>query len=220
MNSFTNTCKGGVSAMPRISKSPEERKEEIIVAALDLFSEKGYENTTIQDIADRLNIATGLCYRYFKSKQEIFSATSEYYAKLAVEELQNNFSENANTLEQFNFVIKSLFEYAIKHNEFEASYQKEPEISANRIDHLAEQVVRKMMPIVEKGVKEGLFECEEIEKTLRFLTFGIVHSVHCEMPTTNPQKHILSFIPLIKNMCCHALNIKEPQALGIGWDNL
>ena len=52
----------------RIIKDPEERKQEIIEAALHLFSQKGYEHTTIQDIAKYLNISQGLCYRYFKSK--------------------------------------------------------------------------------------------------------------------------------------------------------
>ena len=60
----------------RISKEPEERRQEIIETALTLFSEKGYENTTIQDISDRMNVSPGLFYRYFKSKTEIFAATS------------------------------------------------------------------------------------------------------------------------------------------------
>lgn len=206
--------------MSRISKAPDERKQEIVEAALELFSTKGYDATTIQDIADYMKVATGLCYRYFKSKQEIFAATSEYYAKQAVDELQSALPSEANTLEQFNYIIKSLFEFAIKHNEFEASYQKEPEISANRIDHLAEQVILKMMPIVKKGISEGVFECSDITHTLSFLTFGIVHAIHFEMPAQNPQNHILSFIPLIKDMCCYSLKIKNPEAVGIGWDNL
>ena len=65
----------------RIIKDPEERKQEIIEAALHLFSQKGYEHTTIQDIAKYLNISQGLCYRYFKSKAEIFTATAEFYAQ-------------------------------------------------------------------------------------------------------------------------------------------
>ena len=53
----------------RIIKDPEERKQEIIEAALHLFSQKGYEHTTIQDIAKYLNISQGLCYRYFNLKR-------------------------------------------------------------------------------------------------------------------------------------------------------
>ena len=50
---------------PRISKKPMERRQEIIRTAFGLFSEKGFENTTIQDIAAQTNVSVGLCYRYF-----------------------------------------------------------------------------------------------------------------------------------------------------------
>lgn len=206
-------------SMPRISKAPEERKQEIVETALELFSEKGYDNTTIQDIADRMNVATGLCYRYFKSKQEIFAATSDYYAKQIVEKLHENLPKESSIIEQFNFIIQALFEYAITHNEFEASYQREPEISARRIDHLAEQVILKMTPVVNRGIEEGIFNCSDVSNALKFLTFGIVHMVHYNMPANNPRKHILSFIPMIKEMCCCGLKITCPEKIGIGWDN-
>ena len=206
--------------MARITKAPEVRKQEIVETALVLFSEKGYENTTIQDIADRMNVATGLCYRYFKSKKEIFAATSEYYAKQAVERFQENLPSKAGAIEKFNFIIKSLFEYAINHNEFEASYQDEPEISANRLDQLAKQIVIKMIPVVEQGVSENIFQCSEIPNTLNFLTFGIVHMIHIEMPPHNAQSHISSFIPVIKELCTSVLKISVPNNLGVGWEDL
>ena len=81
----------GISERPRrtrIVKDPEERKQEIIETALKLFAEKGYEYTTMQDIAERMNVSQGLCYRYFKSKAEIFAASSDYYARKAVEQIK------------------------------------------------------------------------------------------------------------------------------------
>lgn len=63
----------------RISKPPEERKQEIIDAAMRAFTEKGYEQTTMRDIAAVIGVVPGLCYRYFNSKQELFdSAVSQY----------------------------------------------------------------------------------------------------------------------------------------------
>lgn len=37
----------------RISKEPEERKQEILETAMQLFAEKGYEKTSISDIAKK-----------------------------------------------------------------------------------------------------------------------------------------------------------------------
>ena len=44
----------------RISKEPEERKQEIVETAMKLFCEKGYEKTSISDIAKEMNVAQGL----------------------------------------------------------------------------------------------------------------------------------------------------------------
>lgn len=93
----------------RIIKDPEERKQEIIEAALHLFSQKGYEHTTIQDIAKYLNISQGLCYRYFKSKAEIFTATAEFYAQQILIQIRQPFPENMKAIDKFNITIKRLF---------------------------------------------------------------------------------------------------------------
>ena len=46
----------------RISKEPEERKQEILETAIKLFSVNGFEKTSISDIAKEIGIAQGLCY--------------------------------------------------------------------------------------------------------------------------------------------------------------
>lgn len=64
----------------RISKPPEERRQEIMDTAMLVFSEKGYEQTTMRDIASAAGIVPGLCYRYFPSKQALFEASIAQYA--------------------------------------------------------------------------------------------------------------------------------------------
>ena len=50
------------------------RKEEILQAAITIFSEKGYYSASIADIANLLKIGHGTIYRYYKNKQTIFDA--------------------------------------------------------------------------------------------------------------------------------------------------
>ena len=45
----------------RITKEPEVRRQEILDAALQIFGEKGYEKTSIADIAKAIGVAQGLC---------------------------------------------------------------------------------------------------------------------------------------------------------------
>lgn len=60
------------------NKYPEITVERILNAAQRLFLEKGYENTTIQDIVDALgDLTKGAIYHHFKSKEEILDAVSD-----------------------------------------------------------------------------------------------------------------------------------------------
>lgn len=49
----------------------ENKREQILKAALEVFKEKGYANTSIMDIAKRANMGKGTLYLYFKNKEEL-----------------------------------------------------------------------------------------------------------------------------------------------------
>lgn len=60
--------------MGRVVKKPEERRREIISTSRSLFLSLGYENTTMQNVMAKLQIAKGTTYHYFKSKEELLEA--------------------------------------------------------------------------------------------------------------------------------------------------
>jgi AcrR family transcriptional regulator len=51
----------------------EERKQQLLEAAADLFSAKGYANTRIIDICERAGVAKGLFYWYFETKDSLYA---------------------------------------------------------------------------------------------------------------------------------------------------
>jgi len=55
----------------RISKDGDIRKQELLDAALQLFYEKGYEKTSVNDIIEKVGVSKGAFYYYFKSKEEV-----------------------------------------------------------------------------------------------------------------------------------------------------
>ena len=60
------------------NKYPEETIKLILAVSRRLFCEKGYENTSIQDIVDNLGgLSKGAIYHHFKSKEEIFAAVCD-----------------------------------------------------------------------------------------------------------------------------------------------
>jgi AcrR family transcriptional regulator len=71
----------------RITKDPQERKQEILETAMRLFQEKGYEKISISDIAKAIGVAQGLCYWYFPSKEVLFDEVVDQYATMQVQAL-------------------------------------------------------------------------------------------------------------------------------------
>jgi AcrR family transcriptional regulator len=58
-------------------KIRDERKEQILNAALKIFARKGIGSTKVSDIASAASVSHGLVYQYFKSKEEIFETLVE-----------------------------------------------------------------------------------------------------------------------------------------------
>ena len=59
---------------PRWSRRKEARPEEITSAALDLFVERGYAATRLEDVAAKAGVSKGTVYLYFANKEELFKA--------------------------------------------------------------------------------------------------------------------------------------------------
>lgn len=68
--------------MTRQRKSHEERKEEIVLGALELAAEVGVKEVTAQAIADRVGIAQPTIFRHFKTRDAIFLAAIERIASI------------------------------------------------------------------------------------------------------------------------------------------
>ncbi|MBQ1391666.1 MAG: TetR/AcrR family transcriptional regulator [Firmicutes bacterium] len=58
-------------------KDPEGAKAQILAAALQLFSEKGYEATTMQNIVELSGLSKGAIYYHFRDKSEIYKGLYE-----------------------------------------------------------------------------------------------------------------------------------------------
>jgi AcrR family transcriptional regulator len=64
-------------AVPQRAASEETRRQ-ILTTALTLFRERGFEETTIRDIAARADLSLGAAYYYFNSKEAIVGAYYQY----------------------------------------------------------------------------------------------------------------------------------------------
>jgi AcrR family transcriptional regulator len=95
----------------RTRRNPEQRKLEIVDAAYDIFTETGYYESTVADIAERVGISKGTFYLYFESKFAIFDyLVNEKLALLLVEANVAEDPEDINTLEDHLAALRRVAE--------------------------------------------------------------------------------------------------------------
>lgn len=83
----------GAILMPKVTGLyKEEVRERIIQAAIQSFSQTGFDRTKVDDIAKRLGLSKGTIYLYFTSKEELFLAICEHYLKVIKERQQASIS--------------------------------------------------------------------------------------------------------------------------------
>jgi TetR/AcrR family transcriptional regulator len=73
------------AAAPKWRRCPEDRPEQIIKAALQVFGECGLANARLQDIAERAGVSKGTIYLYFPNKEELFREMIRQTAVAAIE---------------------------------------------------------------------------------------------------------------------------------------
>lgn len=63
-----------IEKLPRRERVKLRQRQEMLRAALDLFSQKGYHNVSMQEVAARAEFAIGTLYRFFRNKEDLYKA--------------------------------------------------------------------------------------------------------------------------------------------------
>lgn len=141
--------------MDRISKSTRT-KEQIIATALRLFAERGYEKTSMQDIASTLGMSKGGIYHHFKSKEEIIHLVRETKAN----RIKENFRKWMDTIEAQTAREKltAILEKNIADEEahaWDAAFSSQMK-SADFILSIMKNSINDSAPVLAGILKEGL----------------------------------------------------------------
>ena len=120
--------------IPR-QKRAIETKMHIVETAIGLFSEKGYYNTSSNEISRRAGVAIGSFYSYFHDKKQLFLEALDYYDRRIREGMETDLSVEAagreKTVQAFiNNTIQAHKIFPGFHLEVEAMRILEPDISA------------------------------------------------------------------------------------------
>jgi len=150
----------------RKEREKERRRQQIIVAAKRVFSEKGFNKATMEDIAHEAELSPGTLYLYFKNKEELYASLSLrilQYLHIRVEHVNK---EELAPEQKMDALVEAMYDvYAfdplILINMFhlqssETLKNLSPKLMSE-IEELSRKSIGAIARIFEQGINSGLF---------------------------------------------------------------
>ncbi|MCG8514779.1 MAG: TetR/AcrR family transcriptional regulator [Halanaerobiales bacterium] len=156
-------------------------KEKIIRTAYELFSEKGYEKTTVAEIINISETSKGGFYHHFKSKDDLLEAITMTYFDDLLEAYQEILQKNDRSIiDILNSVLVTINQYKIDQVEEWPKMRKVFSFSGNNTilrkisDQFQLMTTELYKKLIEKGINEGIFKVEYPEMVAGLWTREII----------------------------------------------
>ena len=200
----------------RISKDPEERREELLDAASALFLSKGYDQTAVSDIVKRIGVSQGTFYYYFKSKEEILFAILEKEGEGMIADFQAiPENKHLDPLEKLQLAFMRLFQPGPSVVGKMNMLISDSGSSLYRLFHQRwdEIRLRKFKPVITKiikeGVKTGIFHTAYPEELTEILFWGISRYIHNHHQNFNDPAYFLKKMKALQELMEKVLGLEQ-----------
>jgi AcrR family transcriptional regulator len=171
-------------AGPRWRRRKDERPQELIRAALELFGEKGFAHTTLRDVAKRAGVSKGTVYLYFKNKEDLVVA--------AVRESVVPILDFGDQLELDNAELPAPDLLALLLRRWVAEFDQPlvagvpmlvmtearqiPRLGEAYVDLVVQRARRLFSRVIKRGIREGAFREVDVERTVHLLMAPVAYT--------------------------------------------
>jgi AcrR family transcriptional regulator len=177
----TETFMNQTEAAPKRERRKEARPGELLDAALDLFVEKGFSATRVEEVAARAGVSKGTLFLYFQSKEDLFKAVVR-------ENIANQFPTWQEELITFEGTSAELLRYALfswweRIGNTPASgitklvmseAQNFPEIAAFYQEEVITPGNAMIRHILERGLESGEFRDIDLEQAVHIIVAPMI----------------------------------------------
>lgn len=197
----------------RWERRKEARPQELLAAALDLFVERGYSATRLDDVAARAGVSKGTLYLYFANKEELFKAVVRENMVPVLgeaEDIVENFE--GSTADLFREIILGWWERigSTKLSGIAKLMMAEssnfPEVAQFYFEEVISRGNAMIMSMLERGIKRGEFRHIDVNQAMNVVCAPMLmlmmwkHSFNtCRVDPLQPEAYLNSFIDLLLN---------------------
>lgn len=154
-----------------------QKKKYILETAREVFVEKGFKKVTMKDIVEACNISRGGLYLYFESTSQIFLEVLKLESEETDDVFSDNITEDATAADILVlFLQEQKKELLRKKNTltqaiYEFYFESQPSKKNNILKKQFDSAVKIIEKLIEIGVDNGEFYCEDCQDTARNIMF-------------------------------------------------
>jgi len=145
------------------------KRESIVAAAVDLFYHQGYGQTTLDQVAQRLNVTKPFIYSYFGSKSEILAEICSRAIKLAHESLNRASSQQGSATDRIQAISRDFMAAVLQHQAHAVIYSREEkeldQADRDAINRLRRDFDHRLVALIQEGVTTGEFQVDDVHLT-------------------------------------------------------
>lgn len=149
----------------------ERRRQQILVAAKNVFSRQGFTKSTMEDIARAAELSSGTLYLYFKNKDELYASLSlrifQYFIIRLEEVKQQSGDDSRKRLELLKEAIYDVYEFdplmfiKMFHLQSDENYQNLTDQLRDEIKALSRKALLLIASLFEPGAGNTIFISEK-----------------------------------------------------------
>lgn len=168
----------------RVVKPTEQRRAEILEAALELFSSKGFNDTTMEEVATSAGVAKGTVYLYFQSKEHLLLALKKEFMQGLTDAVTGIVAEAIEQLEagkdlDYRDIIDDIFETIVDYHtkrrdavEVVVRQSPSPDLVGEALE-LEREYLALITTAFRTGMDYGLVHTEDPEMTAMLVNAAI-----------------------------------------------
>lgn len=185
------------------------KRERILEAAADLFSQKSYHEVMMEDVAKMIDVAKGTVYNYFTSKEELYFSIMSLRMKNLLNSLTEKIKTEHNSIDSLRSYTVHVYMFMMKYQNFFLMYKKESlnseSDSCNELRLLEGQLKSQLSGIIREGINNNLFRDVDEEFTANSILGSIYGTVERDINRKLSEKQKVAERERLFEFILHAL---------------
>lgn len=162
-----------------VNRLPAERRiQDIMIAARSVFTEKGYDEAPISEIAERAGVVEGSIYRFFVNKRDLLRRVVEHWFEEILARDDEQFAAVRGAWNQIRFIVRHHLmtirrEPALSRLMFQV-FRPEAGYRKTRLFQLNQTYSHRVVEVVKAGVERGELRSDVPPALVRDMIYGCI----------------------------------------------